>query len=73
MLHNFNASIIDDEHECILWLKLEHKYSDFPFLPCVCYLPPENSLRSLIVTPFLIICLVKSISKRRYYISVWGL
>ena len=33
-------------------LKLQHKISDYILIPCVCYLPPENSSRSFDVDSF---------------------
>ena len=46
ILQNFNVEILDDSIEGILWLKLHHKVENIVLLPCVCYLPPENSTRS---------------------------
>jgi len=38
--------------EGILWLKLTHKQDKFTLIPCVCYLPPENSSRVFDVHAF---------------------
>ena len=46
VLQNFQVSVLDDTSEGILWLHLEHKHEGFSLIPCVCYLPPENSSRS---------------------------
>ena len=35
-----------------MWLKLQHKFEGITLLPCVCYLPPENSSRYFDVTSF---------------------
>jgi len=35
-----------------MWLKMQHKYENFTLLPCVCYLPPENSSRYFDVNTF---------------------
>jgi len=40
-------SILDATVEGILCLKLVHKLEHSVVLPCVCYLPPENSSRTL--------------------------
>ena len=45
-------SVLDDSCEGILWLKLCHKSSKLCILPCVCYLPPENSSRFIDVNTF---------------------
>lgn len=45
ILQEFDVSVLESSYEGILWLKLIHKYDDFVLLPCVCYLPPENSSR----------------------------
>ncbi|XP_060589316.1 uncharacterized protein LOC132744577 [Ruditapes philippinarum] len=49
---NFNINILSDTCEGILWLKMVHKSDDFTLLPCVCYLPPENSSRQFDVNRF---------------------
>lgn len=36
---------MDNTTESILWLHLKHKFEKVSLLPCVCYLPPENSSR----------------------------
>ena len=45
-------SVLDKSFEGILWLKLVHKLDKQVFLPCVCYLPPENSSRQFDVNEF---------------------
>ena len=52
LLENYDVTILNKEHEGILWLKLQHKYFDYTLLPCVCYLPPENSSRQFNVDSF---------------------
>lgn len=52
VLNSFSVSVLDDSHEGILWLKLVHKTYDITILPCVCYLPPENSSRHFDVNSF---------------------
>ena len=47
VLNSFNVNVLNDVTEGILWIKLEHKFSDLVLLPCVCYLPPENSSRQI--------------------------
>ena len=49
---DFNVSVLDDNNEGILWLKLTHKSENFTILPCVCYLPPKNSSRYFDVNNF---------------------
>lgn len=44
--------ILDNDHEGILSIKLQHKYLDYILVPCVCYLPPENSSRHFDVNSF---------------------
>ena len=41
----FEVSVLDNTTESILWLHLKHKFEKVSLLPCVCYLPPENSSR----------------------------
>jgi len=48
----FDISILDASVEGILWLKLVHKLEHTVVLPCVCYLPPENSSRTFDVNGF---------------------
>ena len=43
--NSFDVSILDNTREGVLWLKLVNKIDDTVILPCVCYLPPENSSR----------------------------
>lgn len=52
LLDYFDVSVLDDTSEGILWLKLKHKFENVTLLPCVCYLPPENSSRRLDVHTF---------------------
>lgn len=47
LLDTFNVSIFDDSNDGILWLKMQHKRNGYTLLPCVCYLPPENSSRQV--------------------------
>ena len=47
LLNYFNVSILDDTSEGVLWLKLDHKFENVSLIPCVCYLPPENSSRRM--------------------------
>ena len=48
ILDSFNVSVLDDEYEGILWLKLQSTESTNDcFCICVCYLPPENSTRAV--------------------------
>ena len=49
---DFNVSVLKESYEGILWLKLVHKTENFTLLPCVCYLPPENSSRRIDVNEF---------------------
>ena len=48
----FDISVLDDTTEGILWLQFRHKSDNFTLLPCVCYLPPENSSRRVDVNTF---------------------
>ncbi len=41
----FTFSELDNSYEGILWLKCTAKQSDYVFLVCVCYLPPDGSTR----------------------------
>ena len=52
MLNWFNVSVLEQPCEGIMWLKMQHKYENFTLLPCVCYLPPENSSRYFDVNSF---------------------
>ena len=53
ILDRFNVSVLDDEYEGILWLKLQStKSTNDCFCMCVCYLPPENSRRAVNVNEF---------------------
>ena len=52
MLNCFNVSVLEQPCEGIMWLKMQHKYENFTLLPCVCYLPPENSSRYFDVNTF---------------------
>ena len=49
---DFNVSVLKESYEGILWLKLVHKTENSTLLPCVCYLPPENSSRRIDVNEF---------------------
>ena len=53
MFDVFDISVLDDTTEGILWLQFRHKSDNFTLLPCVCYLPPENSSRRVDVNTFL--------------------
>ena len=49
----YDISIIDDEHEGILWLKFSPKFDDgTSFCCCLCYLPPIESTRAIDVNDF---------------------
>jgi len=52
LLQDFEISILNESHEGILWLQMKHKTDEFLLLPCVCYLPPENSSRHSDVNSF---------------------
>lgn len=53
VINMFDVSILDDEYEGILWLKLQSiENKDDCFCICVCYLPPENSTRAVNVNEF---------------------
>ena len=52
ILHDFQVSVLDRSYEGILWLKLVNKEDGQVLLPCVCYLPPENSSRAFDVNAF---------------------
>ena len=53
ILDSFNVSVLDDEYESILWLKLQSTESTNDcFCICVCDLPPENSTRAVNVNEF---------------------
>lgn len=52
LLLDFNVSVLQESYEGILWLKLVHRRKCFTLLPCVCYLPPENSSRRIDVNAF---------------------
>ena len=59
LIHNdlcslFDISIVDNSNEGILWLKLVHRFDNNVFYPCVCYLPPENSSRSVDVHNYIL-------------------
>jgi hypothetical protein len=46
LLKDFNVSVIDNDNEGILWIKLKCKNNFYEnIIACVCYLPPENSTR----------------------------
>ena len=52
LIHNdicsiFDITVVNNANEGILWLKLLHKFDSSVIYPCVCYLPPENSSRSV--------------------------
>ena len=47
VLEYFDATVLDDSFEGILWIQLKHKIDNFSLIPCVCYLPPENSSRRI--------------------------
>ena len=47
-MSDFNVSVLDNEYEGILWLKLQRTDDeDDCFCICVCYLPPEYSTRAV--------------------------
>ena len=48
----FDIKVLDNSFEGILWLKMKHKLNGSCLLPCVCYLPPENSCRQADVNAF---------------------
>lgn len=50
--NEFDIHVLDNSYEGIFWLELSHKSDKFVFLPCVCYLPPENSSRYFDVNSF---------------------
>ena len=52
LLNCFDVSVMDDTCEGTLWLKLKHKFENVTLMPCVCYLPPENSSRRIDVNTF---------------------
>ena len=52
LLLDFDVSVLDDRNEGILWLKFSHKSKSLCIVPCVCYLPPENSSRYFDVNNF---------------------
>ena len=45
---DYDISILKQSYEGILWLKLVHRSENVTLLPCVCYLPPENSSRRIV-------------------------
>ena len=45
LLNMFDVSVLDDSSERVLWLQLKHKTENLTLIPCVSYLPPENSSR----------------------------
>ena len=47
LLYTFDAAIIDNTHEGILWIQFKEKVSGEKFNICVCYLPPEGSTRNI--------------------------
>ena len=40
----YNVKVIDKSFDGILGVEFRHKYTDFVFIVCACYLPPENSV-----------------------------
>ena len=52
IISEFHVTVLQKSYEGIFWLKLSHKTQDFVLLPCVCYLPPENSSRRVDVNEF---------------------
>jgi len=56
ILYDFTVSVLNNSQEDILWLKLEHKYENVCLIPCVCYLPPENSSVILMLMLFIKTC-----------------
>ena len=52
ILRDFHVSVLDRAYEGILWLRLVNKEDGQVLLPCVCYLPPENSSRPFDVNAF---------------------
>ena len=49
----YHVSVLNNSYEGILWTKFTQKNSEFTFLVCVCYLPPENSSRQVDVVEYL--------------------
>ena len=43
-LTEYNVKVIDKSFDGILGVEFRHKYTDFVFIVCACYLPPENSV-----------------------------
>ena len=72
--NEFNVSILDRSFEGILWLKLVNKVDGQVLLPCVCYLPPENSSRPFDVNAFYEHLLVNlyQYQQEGIYIYMWG-
>ena len=52
ILTEFDIMVLQQSYEGIFWLKLTHKTESLVLLPCVCYLPPENSSRRVDVNEF---------------------
>ena len=52
ILTEFDIMVLQQSYEGIFWLKLTHKTESLVLLPCVCYLPPENSSRRVDVNDF---------------------
>lgn len=50
--NEFNISVLDCSFEGIMWLKMYRKSDNCVIMPCVCYLPPENSSRRIDVNSF---------------------
>ena len=49
---NFDVTVLEDSCEGILILKLSHKRNALHLIPCVCYVPPENSSRFFDINKF---------------------
>ena len=52
LLINFDVTVLEDSCEGILILKLSHKRNALHLIPCVCYVPPENSSRFFDINKF---------------------
>jgi exonuclease III len=52
MLSKYDAEILNDSVEGILWIQLRAKYDHSVYNVCVCYLPPEGSSRKMDVCDF---------------------
>ena len=43
-LTEYNVKVIEKSFDGILGVEFRHKYTDFVFIVCACYPPPENSV-----------------------------